>query len=879
MSFFRFIHREFGQQNCYNLKIFMRRTKLAIKLKLRIKFIRKCIKHKLQPKHTNFRLLGGVNVFQPNSKKLLNNIKSTYILKILKIELKDAYLTLHKVNREMYKIQEELHSRLPDNLLRNFFDSQYYRNRKIWYIENTKIKNKIQRLISQQRIATNRSIKPVKIKINSNNNNNVTIITPDKFKTPNNINKIQEGWFLNLSNVHIPKDVELLLQMGDRFNLPLVNNSNAIIENIKQIESNIRNCTEELRCDVRNETINICNAIEHHTHKDKIDKTIINRYKKTQKFIKEHPEILFTRADKGNTTVAIHQKDYITKIEQLLQDKDTYTIVKKDPTRKITDQLRNMLKQWRNNNYITDRTYKMLMTNDGNLARAYGVPKIHKKGYPYRIIISTINSPINKLAQYLHDKLNNSINTDNNYSIKNSYELIKKLQHIVIPKNHKLASLDVISLFTNIPTDKAIESITNKWEKISQHTHLPLESFIQAIQFIFDSTYFTFNKTIYKQIFGTPMGSPLSPIIADIVMQELESRAIEEIPYNIPIYYRYVDDIILAAPTNSFDEILAKFNSKHDRLKFTIELSQNNKINFLNVTLSVEEKGRMSYNIHYKPTFSGRFINYYSHHPWAHKKGVIFGLVDRAIKLADNKWHTKNIEQVISILIKNSYPLKTIFQHINKRLTILYTKKEHNTENNEISKEEFNYFCIPYTKNISEIYREKFKTEFKTAYRCHNKLNRIIKGGKDRIEPLQQTGVVYKLNCQNCEASYVGQTKRKLTTRIKEHKADIKKEQENMSVVSTHRISNNHDFQWENVEILDIEQNYHRRLISEMIHIKGQKEGINKQSDVQLLPECYHTIIRKHSQRLPNSRQTAVDKTSDRSNSLTHLYPMQIDKN
>jgi len=38
------------------------------------------------------------------------------------------------------------------------------------------------------------------------------------------------------------------------------------------------------------------------------------------------------------------------------------------------------------------------------------------------------------------------------------------------------------------------------------------------------------------------MGFPLSPILADIVMQDLEVKAIKNLDFEIPVYYRYVDD-------------------------------------------------------------------------------------------------------------------------------------------------------------------------------------------------------------------------------------------------------------------------------------------------------------------------------------------------
>jgi len=69
------------------------------------------------------------------------------------------------------------------------------------------------------------------------------------------------------------------------------------------------------------------------------------------------------------------------------------------------------------------------------------------------------------------------------------------------------------------------------------------EEFIVAVNFILNSTFFSFNQKIYKQVFGIP-GSPLSPvIIANIVMQGLEEMAITKLQILLLFYFCYVDDI------------------------------------------------------------------------------------------------------------------------------------------------------------------------------------------------------------------------------------------------------------------------------------------------------------------------------------------------
>jgi len=89
---------------------------------------------------------------------------------------------------------------------------------------------------------------------------------------------------------------------------------------------------------------------------------------------------------------------------------------------------------------------------------------------------------------------------------------------------------------------------------IEKNTIIPFDEFVSIIKFILSSTYFTFNNVTYKQTFGTLMRSPLSSII-DVILQDLETKALDSINLRLPFYCRYVDDIILAAPTNKINKI------------------------------------------------------------------------------------------------------------------------------------------------------------------------------------------------------------------------------------------------------------------------------------------------------------------------------------
>jgi len=100
----------------------------------------------------------------------------------------------------------------------------------------------------------------------------------------------------------------------------------------------------------------------------------------------------------------------------------------------------------------------------------------------------------------------------------------------------------MISLFTSIPIDMAIDIVQRKLEGSDgwrSHTQLTKGQVLDLLSFLLHNSYFVFEGTQYHQISGCAMGSPVSAVIAELVMQEVEEKALETSPVQPKWWRRY----------------------------------------------------------------------------------------------------------------------------------------------------------------------------------------------------------------------------------------------------------------------------------------------------------------------------------------------------
>ncbi|RLU19030.1 hypothetical protein DMN91_009388 [Ooceraea biroi] len=643
-----------------------------------------------------------------------------------------------------------------------------------------------------------------------------------------------------------------VLSLGGKFGLPFDNRSKydknkLVLEVLKSFES----AGLRLSDDVINETrIRVSNCVHKFVNKkqrfNSVEQYIGRAFICCKQFLKENNDLMVTKADKGQVTVIMDRNHYIAQMRRMLEDETTYLRLNKDPSKWVANRIQDLVKGWLALGIIDDRTYGYLRTTNGNIPRCYGLPKVHKPGVPLRLIVSAVGSPIYSVVSFLHRVLADSISKPDSY-VKDSWNFVSEIVGTTIEPHESMVSFDVVSLFTNVPSELVMRTIRNRWHLIEPTTKFSLDQFLHAINVILTSTSFAFDGQFFDQIFGSPMGSPLSPILADIVLDDLKMSCFPRFDFKIQIFKRYVDDIFTVIPTDRINDVLVAFNNYHPRLCFTVEMESNNSLNFLDTTI-IRDNGTLIPNWYRKPTFSGRYVNFHASNPLQHKVSVVTGLVDRAVLLSDRRFHHTNIELVKSILLNNCYPREFVNRHIAIRLRRLryWDVRDNDGEitvpnNNERKK---GFIAIPYVKGISEQLRRIYMScDLRVACTVFSKLDRLIKLGKDMLSRDKKTNVVYRIKCNACNACYVGQTKRHLSVRIGEHRSNIKKSEGDWSVVSRHRVDNDHDFDWAHVDILHQEKHLRKREVAEMILIKKHDNTINLQKDTDSLPGIYDQIL------------------------------------
>ncbi|XP_022796700.1 uncharacterized protein LOC111335111 [Stylophora pistillata] len=250
---------------------------------------------------------------------------------------------------------------------------------------------------------------------------------------------------------------------------------------------------------------------------------------------------------------------------------------------------------------------------------------------PPRPITSSINCPTYQVSKHLASILSPLRN--NKYTVTNSCDFVKKVSVCNITPQETMLSFDVVSLFASIPTTLAFEVTKNKlqaYPTTSERTTMSFDSIMNFLEFALDNNYFVLDGTFYKQVFGCPMGSPMSAILANLVMAHSEERALVATPQPPKWWYRYVDDSQVCIVREHLTEFRSHLSSINQHIKFTVEEEKDGSIAYLDTVTTRNPDGVVKTSVYRKITHTDKYLQFNSHHPSQNKRSVARTLVDRA---------------------------------------------------------------------------------------------------------------------------------------------------------------------------------------------------------------------------------------------------------
>ena len=125
------------------------------------------------------------------------------------------------------------------------------------------------------------------------------------------------------------------------------------------------------------------------------------------------------------------------------------------------------------------------------------------------------------------------------------------------------------------------------------------------------------------------MGSPVSVVVAEIVMQNIEERALTTCRQMIPLWLRYVDNTFTAVHKDEIDEFHDDLNEQNADIQFTTEVEEDGKLPFLDCLVSRDENTLLT-TVYRKPTRTDRLLDESSYNPTSHKATTIKTLTRRA---------------------------------------------------------------------------------------------------------------------------------------------------------------------------------------------------------------------------------------------------------
>ena len=378
------------------------------------------------------------------------------------------------------------------------------------------------------------------------------------------------------------------------------------------------------------------------------------------KSLSNNKSIVVKPADKGGAVVVQNVLDYINEGIRQLSDPKFYIETQEDLTHQHTLDINAFLKTLSENKEIDDKCYEYLYVSKERTSLFYMLPKIHKNRVkpPGRPIVSGNGCPTERISQFVDFFLQPTVKTLPSY-VKDTTDFLKKLENFTdIPPGSFLVTMDVSSLYTNIPNLEGIEAAKLALINAGHHGFKPtISSLCTLLEKVLTMNNFDFAGRHFLQVGGTAMGTKVAPSFANTYMGWFENQFVYTYPIQPLIWVRYIDDIfqIWTHGIEEFRKFEKHLNQVVESIKFETDISPI-EVHFLDVTVKIDD-GHLETSLYTKPTDAHNYLSYNSCHPRNCKKAIPYSQFLRVRRICSNDDDfVKHSKELARHFLRAQYP-------------------------------------------------------------------------------------------------------------------------------------------------------------------------------------------------------------------------------
>ena len=350
----------------------------------------------------------------------------------------------------------------------------------------------------------------------------------------------------------------------------------------------------------------------------------------------KNKDLVIKKADKGSCIVVQDRSTYVEEGKSHLADLSTYRPLDSDPTASIAKGIGEVVDSMKEAGYIDTYTHAYLYPSDRvRTQRMYFLKKLHKTPHGIRPIVSGCSGPTERVSSFLDHIIKPLVPTTPSY-IKDSPHLISLIENTPIPNDAILATIDVSSLYTNIPQNEGTEACLDAIEA-AEASLIPRNVLRKLFEIVLRCNVFSFDGQIYEQIQGTAMGTKMAPSYANLFMDRFEKAFLAQEPIQPLLWKRYIDDIlcIWTGTRSELDSFLDRLNKAHRTLRFTWSISSE-RVEFLDLNLfkggRFNTTNHLDMSTHFKKTNTFQYLHFSSSHPRSVFKGLVKGEAIRFLR-------------------------------------------------------------------------------------------------------------------------------------------------------------------------------------------------------------------------------------------------------